>query len=123
MQKIINIFWKGKISLWKSFWLIMMAHSLLLQHIIRLVEYNLIGNQDIFLILNYGNTKIPLLNFAEISFFSKLIIISTTIFVTVGTWRSAENYKGPFWLIVITLFYIGYNNFIILYFVIINLFK
>ena len=123
MQKIIRIFWKGKISLWKSFWLIMMGHSLLLQHIIRLVEYNLIGNTDIFLIINYGNTKIPLLNFAEISFFSKLIIISTTIFVTVGTWRSAENYKGSFWLIVITFFYIGYNNFIILYFVIINLFK
>ncbi len=123
MQKITNDFWKGKISLWKSFWIIMMAHSLLLQHIIRLIEYNLIGNQDIFLILNYGNTKIPLLNFAGISFFSKLIIISTTIFVTVGTWRSAENYKGPFWLIALTLFYIGFNNFIILYFVIINIFK
>ena len=123
MQKIIRVFWKGKIPLWKSFWLIMMGHSLLLQHIVRLVEYNLIGNTDIFLIINYGNTKIPLLNFAEISFFSKLIIISTTIFVTVGTWRSAENYKGSFWLIVITFFYIGYNNFIILYFVIINLFK
>ena len=123
MKHLIIRFWKGEISLWKSFWLIMMAHSLLLQHIIRLVEYNLIGNTDIFLIINYGNTKIPLLNFAEISFFSKLIIISTTIFVTVGTWRSAENYKGSFWLIVITFFYIGYNNFIILYFVIINLFK
>ena len=123
MEKIFTNFWKGEISLWRSFWLIMMAHSLIYQHIIRLVEFNLIGNQNIFLFINYGNTKIPLLNFAEISFFSKIIIISTTIYVTIGTWRSAENYKGPFWIIALTLLYIGFNNLTILYFVIINLFK
>ena len=116
MINLINDFWNGKIKLWKSYWLI----GELLNALVILIVFNLeirIFNNDT--LTNF----LPFLNFSDFTLVSKFIMIIWTIFITVGIWRSAENYKGPFWLIALTLFYIGFNNFIILYFVIINIFK
>ena len=116
MEKIISKFWQGKITLWRSYWLVGELSNAVFILIIFNLEIYLFGN-------NQFTSSLPFLDFSNFSLLSKLVLILWTIFLTIGIWRSAENYKGPFWIIALTLLYIGFNNLTILYFVIINLFK
>ena len=52
------------------------------------------------------NYQIPVLDFIKVHFISKIIIIISTLFVTIGIWRSAENYKGIYIWKISTKIYI-----------------
>ena len=104
------IFWYGKIKLWKAFWIIGILHALLLNYLIPLIEKNIFNKDKIFIIMQIQNYQIPVLDFIKVHFISKIIIIISTLFVTIGIWRSAENYNGNFILILITLTYLSFNN-------------
>ena len=103
-------FWHGKIKLWKAFWIIGILHALLLNYLIPQIERHIFNKEKIFIIVQIQNYQIPVLDFIKVHFISKIIIIISTLFVTVGIWRSAENYKGSFIIILITLTYLSFNN-------------
>jgi len=110
VRKQLIIFWYGKIKLWKAFWIIGILHALLLNYLIPLIEKNIFNKDKIFIIVQIQNYQIPVLDFIKVHFISKIIIIISTLFVTIGIWRSAENYNGNFILILITLTYLSFNN-------------
>ena len=77
MNKIINRFWLGDITLWKSYWLIgELLNALFILFIFNLEIY-IFGN-------NQFSTFLPFLDFENFSFISKLLIIIWTVFMTVG---------------------------------------
>ena len=88
MQKIINNFLNGKITLWRSYWLV----GELLNALFILAVFN-------FEIYIFGNNEfsnsLPFLDFSNFSFLSKITLIIWTIFITIGIWRSSDKYKGP----------------------------
>ena len=104
MLLIFRSFWFGKIALWKSYWLI----GELLNALFLLVIFN----AEIYY---FGNNKfleyLPLLNYAELTLFSKFTILVWSIFITVGIWRSAENYKGNIIWIFLSLIVLSYRLF------------
>ena len=104
MINVINNFWGGKIKLWKSYWLV----GELLNGLLLLVIFNL----EIH-IFNSGNSisQIPFLDFGNLTLFSKIVVILWTIFISVGIWRSAENYKGNIIWIILTFIIIAYRCF------------
>ena len=104
MEKIVKKFWKGQITLWKSYWFVGEILNALIVVIIFNIEIRIFNN-------NFIGNLIPFINFNEFNFFSKIILIFWTVFITVGIWRSAENYKGPFFLIVLTLIFLSYRLF------------
>ena len=101
-KQIVNDFWNGKIKLWKSYWLV----GELLNGIVLLIIFNL---EIYFFNTNSSVSQIPLLNFSNLTIFSKIIIFLWTIFISVGIWRSAENYKGSIIWIVLTFIIIAYR--------------
>ena len=103
-------FWYGKINLWKAFWIIGILHALLLNYLIPQIEKHIFNKQEIFLVIQIQNYQIPIIDFIKIHFISKIIIIISTLFVTMGIWRSAENYNGNFIIIFLTLTYLSFNN-------------
>ena len=103
-------FWYGRVKLWKSFWLIGILHALLLNYFIPQIEKHIFNKQEIFLVIQIQNYQIPIIDFIKIHFISKIIIIISTLFVTMGIWRSAENYNGNFIIIFLTLTYLSFNN-------------
>ena len=88
-MNIINDFWNGKIKLWKSYWIVGELLNALFILLIFNIEVRFLNNR---IIENF----LPFFNFNDFSFFSKILIILWTIFITVGVWRSAENYNGNF---------------------------
>ena len=86
---MINDFWNGKIKLWKSYWIVGELFNALFILLIFNIEVRFLNNR---IIENF----LPFFNFNDFSFFSKILIILWTIFITVGVWRSAENYNGNF---------------------------
>ena len=84
---IIKDFFDGKIKLWKSYWLV----GELLNGLVLLIIFNL---EIYFFKSSSLITQIPFLNFSNLSFLSKIIIFIWTIFISIGIWKSAENYKG-----------------------------
>ena len=121
MENVIRRFWVGKISLWRSYWLIGELLNALFILLIFNVEIYVFGN-------NKFTSSLPFLDFSNFSVISKLLIIIWTSFITVGIWRSAENYKGNFlfnlinkifgsninggfFWIVITLIFLSYRIF------------
>ena len=74
MQKIINNFWNGKITLWRSYWLV----GELLNALFILAVFN-------FEIYIFGNNQfsksLPFLDFSNFSFLSKISLIIWTIFI------------------------------------------
>ena len=88
-MNIINDFWNGKIKLWKSYWIVGELFNALFILLIFNIEVRFLNNR---IIENF----LPFFNFNDFSFFSKILIILWTIFITVGVWRSAENYNGNF---------------------------
>ena len=99
MQKIINNFWNGKITLWKSYWLV----GELLNALFILAVFNF----EIYIFKNNQfSNSLPFLDFSNFSFLSKISLIIWTIFITIGIWRSAENYKGNIiWILARGLLY------------------
>ena len=88
-MNMINDFWNGKIKLWKSYWIVGEILNALFILLIFNIEVRFLNNR---IIENF----LPFFNFNDFSFFSKILIILWTIFITVGVWRSAENYNGNF---------------------------
>jgi len=110
LKNLLILFWYGKIKLWKAFWVIGILHALLLNYLIPLIEKHIFNKENIFIIVEIQNFAIPVLDFLKIQFMSKIIIIISTLFITVGIWRSAENYNGSFIIILLTLTYLSFNN-------------
>ena len=104
MKKLIIRFWRGNITLWRSYWLV----GELLNALFILVVFN-------FEIYIFGNNQflslLPFLNFSSFSFLSKLTLIIWTIFITIGIWRSAENYTGSIIWIIGTFLFLSYRIF------------
>tara|TARA_A100001011_G_C14016391_1_gene717572 strand:+ start:87 stop:428 length:342 start_codon:yes stop_codon:yes gene_type:complete len=101
-NEIINNFWQGKIKLWKSYWLIgELLNGLVLLIIFYLEIYLLNASSSI--------SQIPFLNFNNLTIYSKIIIFAWTIFISVGIWRSAENYKGNIIWIILTFIIVAYR--------------
>ena len=104
MQKIINNFWNGKITLWKSYWLV----GELLNALFILAVFNF----EIYIFgKNEFSNSLLFLDFSNFSFLSKISLIIWTILITVGIWRSAENYKGSIIWIIATFLFLSYRVF------------
>ena len=102
-NNLIN-FWQGKISLWKSYWIIgELINSLFILLMIN-IEIRIFKN-------SYILNNLPFLDFGNLNFITKIFILIWTIFITVGIWSSAEVYKGKFVWIVLTLIILSYRIF------------
>ena len=102
INNYIYRFWKGEISLWKSYWLI--------GELLNALFIILILNMEIYLFQsNQSTTSLFFLNFSNFNFISKIILITWTVFLSVGIWRSAENYKGKIIWIILTFIVIAYR--------------
>ena len=99
---LIKNFFEGKVKLWKSYWLV----GELLNGLVLLIIFNL----EIY-IFNTSNSisQIPFLNFNNLTVFSKVIIFSWTIFISIGIWKSAENYRGNIIWIILTFIIVAYR--------------
>ena len=104
MSNLIINFWYGKITLWKSYWLIGELINSLVILLIYNIEVRFLNNINLY-------KQLPFLNFTSFSLISKIILLFWTIFITVGIWRSAEAYKGKFIWIVLTLILLSYRIF------------
>ena len=104
MKKLINKFWNGEITLWKSYWIVGELLNALLILLIFNIEIKFFRNT---VVRNF----LPFLNFNNFHFLNKSILIVWTIFITVGIWRSAEKYKGNLIWIILTLIFLSYRVF------------
>ena len=107
---LIKEFFQGKIKLWKSFWLIGIGHSFLLFYIMPIIEKTLFNKEDIYNYIKFEENTLAVPNWVELSIFSRLIVIISTLFITIGVWRSAENYKGYIIWIILSFIYLSFNN-------------
>ena len=103
-KSLLNDFFLGKVKLWKAYWLV----GELLNGIVLLIIFNL---EIYFFNSNSSVSQIPFLDFTNFTFFSKIIIFTWTIFISIGIWRSAENYKGNIFWIILTFIIIAYRCF------------
>ena len=101
-SNLIRQFFDGKVKLWKSYWLV----GELLNGLILLIIFNL---EIYFFNTNSSVSQIPFLNFSNLTFLSKIIIFSWTVFISIGIWRSAENYKGNIIWIILTFIIVAYR--------------
>ena len=100
--KLINEFWQGNVKLWKSYWLI----GELLNGIVLLAIFNL---EIYFFNTNKSVFQIPFLDFTSLTLISKIFIFIWTIFISIGIWRAAENYKGSIIWIILTFIIVAYR--------------
>ena len=101
-KHIVSDFFNGEIKLWKSYWLV----GELLNGLVLLIIFNL----EIYLFnTNSSVSQIPFLNFSSLTILSKIIIFSWTVFISIGIWRSAENYKGSIIWIILTFIIVSYR--------------
>ena len=104
MQNLLYNFWYGKITLWKSYWIVGELINALILLLIFNIEITYFKNIII-------SNQLPFFSFDNFHFFTKIILIIWTTFITVGIWRSAENYKGNFIWIILTLIFLSYRIF------------
>jgi hypothetical protein len=104
MKKIFNNFWNGEITLWRSYWLVGELLNALFILAVFNIEIYLFGN-------NQFSNSLLFLDFSNLSFLLKITLIIWTIFITVGIWRSAENYKGSIIWILATFLFLSYRVF------------
>ena len=119
---LIKNFFDGKIKLWKSFWLVGVGHSLFLFFLLPIIEKIIFSNDNIYSYVEIEQSTLQLPNFVKLSFFSRLILIISTIFITVGIWRASENYNGSLFWIILTFIYLTFNNILPTIYLILNLF-
>ena len=104
MLNIFYSFWYGKVTLWKAYWLV----GELLNVVVMLVIFNI----EIYIFDNNNFLQLlPFLNFSQFHIFSKLLILIWSIYITVGIWQSAENYRGRLIWIILTLIVLSYRIF------------
>ena len=104
MNLLIKNFWNGNLTLWKSYWLIgELLNGLLILAVFNLEIY-IFGNDQF-------SNSLPFLDFSNFSLLSKFIIFFWTFFITIGIWRSAENYKGSILWILATFVFLSYRAF------------
>ena len=101
-KHIVSDFFNGEIKLWKSYWLV----GELLNGLVLLIIFNL---EIYFFNTNSSVSQIPFLNFSSLTILSKIIIFSWTVFISIGIWRSAENYKGSIIWIILTFIIVSYR--------------
>ena len=101
-KQLIKKFFEGKIKLWKSYWLV----GELLNGIVLLIIFNL---EIYFFNTNSSVSQIPFLDFTNLAFTSKIVIFIWTIFISIGIWRAAENYKGSIIWIFLTFIIVAYR--------------
>ena len=99
-------FWQGKITLWKSYWIIGELINAIIIIIIFNIELNFYNKIQLL-------ENIPLLDFSQLQFTNKLILLLWTLFITVGIWRSAEKYQGRLLWTILTLIVLSYRLFIL----------
>jgi len=104
MKSLLYNFWFGKITLWKSYWIVGELINALIIFLIFNIEINYFNNINIY-------NQLPFINFDNFHFFNKIILIIWTLYITVGIWRSAEKYKGSFIWVVLTLIFLSYRIF------------
>ena len=104
MQNLLYNFWYGKITLWKSYWIVGELINALILLLIFNIEITYFKN------INISN-QLLFLSFDNFHFFNKIILIIWTIFITVGIWRSAEKYKGSLIWVILTLIFLSYRIF------------
>ena len=104
MKKIISRFWSGKITLWRSYWLIGELLNAIFILIIFNLEIYIFGN-------NQFTSSLPFLDFSNFSLLSKLVFVLWTFFLTIGIWRSAENYNGSIIWVIATFIFLSYRIF------------
>ena len=100
----INEFWQGKISLWKSYWIVGELLNALVIILIYNFEIKYFNNNLLF-------QNIPILSFNSLHPISKIILFIWSIYITIGIWRSAENYRGKLIWIFLTLMVLSYRIF------------
>lgn len=104
MEKIIFRFWRGEITLWRSYWLV----GEILNALFILAIFNL---EIYFFNNNQFTNSLPFLDFSNFTLISKLILIIWTMFITIGIWKSAENYRGSIIWIIATFLFLSYRIF------------
>ena len=119
---LIKNFFEGKIKLWKSFWIVGFGHQVLLFYLIPVFEKIIFNNSDIYGYIQFSQDAFQIPDFTRISFLTKLIVILSTIYVTIGIWRSSENYIGSFFWIIVTFIYLSFFNIIPIIVLTFNLF-
>ena len=104
MGKLISRFYRGQITLWRSYWLVGELFNALLILLIFNLEIYIFNN-------NQFTNSLPFLDFSNFSLLSKLVLVIWTFFLTIGIWRSAENYKGNIIWIIATFLFLSYRIF------------
>ena len=100
---LINDFFEGKIKLWKSFWIAgELIYGFLLLVLLQLDKY-------LFSELSERSNYLSIFNLNYLSVISKLFLILITIFISIGVWRAAENYRGSIFIILFVFIYYGYR--------------
>lgn len=100
---IIKDFFEGKIKLWKSFWIAgELIYGFLLLVLLQLDRY-------LFSELSERSNYLSIFNLNNLSVISKLFLILITIFISIGVWRAAENYRGSIFIILFVFIYYGYR--------------
>ena len=102
---LIKDFFEGKVKLWKSFWIAgELIYGFLLLVLLQLDKY-------LFSELSERSNYLSIFNLNNLSVISKLFLILITIFISIGVWRSAENYRGSIFIILFVFIYYGYRVF------------
>ena len=104
MKKIFSRFWRGDITLWRSYWLVGELLNALFILVIFNLEIYLFGN-------NQFTNYLPFLDFSNFTLLTKLLLMIWTILISVGIWRSAENYNGSIFWVVATFLFLSYRIF------------
>ena len=100
---LIQDFFEGKIKLWKSFWITgELIYGFLLLVLLQLDKY-------FFSVSSERANYLSIFNLNNLSFISKLFLILITLFISIGVWRAAENYKGSIFIILFVFIYYGYR--------------
>ena len=100
---LIQDFLEGKVKLWRSFWIAgELIYGFLLLVLLQLDKY-------LFSDLSDMSKNLSIFNLNNLSFLSKLFLILITLFITIGVWRAAENYRGSIFVILLVFIYYGYR--------------
>ena len=109
-NNLLKDFFEGNLKLWKSFWLVGFGHSLFLFFLIPIFERVIFRNKEIYSFVQINQDTVRLPDFTKFSFLSKLIVILSIFYITIGIWRSCEKYNGSLFWIIITFLYLSFNN-------------
>jgi hypothetical protein len=104
MKNLIYQFYSGKISLWKSYWLVGEILNGLFYLFVLNIEIRFFGNNTL-------GGSFPYLNFENFNFLNKILLLAWTIFISIGIWRAAEKYTGNLIWIFLTLIFLSYRVF------------